>query len=136
MLVATLVKPTARWLIARIRRRAREQAPSAIVLPIEELLAQEFLEAAATSPLDDPDAGLQRETADELAGRSMVRTVIIIGALAALIAVSAWAITTVIRRRRLSEAAESQAISEPVAIPVEVPVEEPEEAVALGTPIE
>jgi hypothetical protein len=127
VLLATLVKPTARWMVARWRRRAREYPASAIAIPVQELI-----ETALIEELASPAADLQSsaEIAEEVAGRSLARTLLIAGAVAAVVAVSTLAVAALIRRRREAQS------SEWVAVPVDAPVEEAEEAVAQESSID
>lgn len=130
VLMATLVKPVVRRMVARWRRRARESAATTIGIPVQGLL-----EMALIEELTPPAADLQpspAETPEQLAGRGMIRTVLIAGAVVTVIAVAAVAIGAMIRRRR--EAREAQAEgSEWVAVPVDASAEE---AVAQGTLVE
>ena len=127
VLVATLVRPVVRRLIARTRRRAREHPASPLMIPVEGLLETALMAELATSKASREPA--PDETIEELADRGMVQTVLIAGALAAAIAVVALAVVIIVRRRR-SQAPEPEADeTDWVAVPVEVPDEELEEVV-------
>ena len=123
VLVATLLKPMLRRSIARWRREARESAEATIVIP-----AQELLETVLSAQLESEASSLQPtpEEVGNVAGRSILRTVLILGAVAALTAASAFAIAALRRRRRAAVTLEPEATKEPVAVPVEVPTEESE----------
>jgi hypothetical protein len=126
VLMATLVTPVARRLVAGWRRRAQESAATTIGIPVQELLETALIEELAAPGADlQPSAAA---TAGQAAGRSMIRTMIIAGAVVAVTAGAAVAIATLIRRRR--EAHEAQAKgSERVAVPVDASTREAEEAV-------
>ena len=88
------------------------------------LSAQLGSEASSPQPTSD-------EAAD-VAGRSILRTVLILGAVAVLTAASAFAIVALRRRRRAAVTLAPEATKEPVAVPVEVPAEESETVDTLG----
>lgn len=125
VLVATLVKPMARWMIARWRRRARDYAEETIILPAQELLG------SALSPqpvlLDPSLPPVNGQDIDELKGRGLLRTVLIVGVVAAIAATVIWALVS-LRRRRSATASQPQAAGEPAAPTSEAPVRDPEEA--------
>ena len=133
MLMATLVKPVVRFMVGRWRKRARESVPTAISLPVQQLIETALVEELSLSgdELKTPPAG----TLEDPAGSGAFRRVIVAGSVLVAIAVLVAVIATTIRRRR--EAREAQAEGrDRVAIPVEVPTEkteEAEEAVAHGT---
>ncbi len=134
VLAVTLVRPVARRLIAKARRRAREHPASALMIP-----AQELLETALLAELSASEAGLEPmpdETRDELADRHMVRTVLLVGALAVALAAAALAIATVVRRRRSHTPEPETDANDWVAVPVEVPAEESGEAIVSEAPID
>ena len=133
VLMATLVKPLVRRMVARWRRRARESAATTIGIPVQGLLETALMEELA-APAADLRPSLA-ETPEQLAGRGMMRTLLIAGAVVAVIAVAAVTIAAMIRRRRESREAQAEG-SEWVAVPVDASIEEAEEAVAQGTPIE
>ncbi len=131
VLVATLVRPVARRLIARTRRRAREHPASPLMIPVEELLETALIaELAASKAGREPTPD---ETIEEFTDRGMVRTVLIAGALAAALIAVAVAAVTIVRRRRSQAPAPEADETEWVAVPVEAPAEEPEEAVVPET---
>lgn len=133
VLMATLLKPVARRMVGRWRTRTRESAATAIGIPVQELF-----ETALIEELVAPATGLEPspvETPEQLAGRGVIRTMFIAGALIALTALAAVAIAALIRRRR--EAREAQAEgADWVAVPVEGSIKEAEEAVAQEALIE
>ena len=115
VLAATLVKPVARWMIARWRRRARDYAEETIILP-----AQELLGSALPRQLALLDPGLPPAK-----GRGLLRTVLIVGVVTAIAAAGIWALVS-LRRRRSATVSQPQAAGEPVAPTIEVPVRDPE----------
>jgi len=133
VLMATLVKPVARRMVARWRRRAQESAATTIGIPVQELLETALIEELAVPAADRQPS--PAETAEQLAGRGVIRTMLIAGAVVTVIAGAAVAIAALIRRRR--EAHEAQAEeSEWVAVPVDASIEEAEETVAQEALIE
>ncbi len=133
VLVATLMKPMLRWSIGRWRRQANEYARSTIVIPVHKLL-----EAAIPAQLVATEARLEStsEEADTVAGRDMLRTVLVVGSVAVVVAVSVSVIAAVVRRRRTPVTPVPKAAIEPVAVPVEVSTAGPEEADSPETPRE
>ena len=133
VLMATLVRPVVRRMVARWRRRAQESAATTIGIPVQELLEAALIEELAPANMDlQPSPA---ESPEQLARRGMLPTVLLAGAVVSVIAIAAVAIGVMIRRRR--EAREAQAeSSEWVAVPMDVPIEEAEEAVAQGTSTE
>lgn len=127
VLVATLLKPMLRRSIARWRREARESAEATIVIPAHELL-ETVLAARLGSEALSPQA--TPEELGDVAGRSNLWTVLILGTVAALTAASVIAIAALRRRRRAALTHEPQPAKELVAVPVEVPSGEAE---TLGT---
>ena len=126
VLMATLVKPVVRRMVARWRRRAQE-SPATIGIAVQELLEAALIEELGASAADlQPSPG---EAAEELAGRGTVRTMLIVGVVVAVIAGTAVAIAALIRRRREAQEAQAEG-SEWVAVPVEAAPEEAEETVA------
>jgi hypothetical protein len=117
VLAATLVKPMARWMIARWRRRARDYAEETIILP-----AQELLGSALPLRLALLDPGLPPAK-----GRGILHTVLIVGVVAAIAAAGIWALVS-LRRRRSATVSQPQAAGDPVALAIEVPLHDPEEA--------
>ena len=117
ILVATLMKPMTRWMIARWRRRAREYAEETFVMPAQELfettIAPHLVAAEATEQVVEADIA---EVIEELGGRSTRRTLLIIAAIAAA-ATAAVIIVAEIRRRR--EAAALADAKEAVTIPID-----------------
>ncbi len=133
VLMATLVKPVVRRMVARWRRRAQESAATTIGIPVQELL-----ETALIAELAVPAADLQlspAETSEQLAGRGMSRTMLIAGAVVAVIAGAAVAITALVRHRHEAHEAQAEG-SEWVAVPVDASIEEAEEAEAQEALIE
>jgi hypothetical protein len=123
VLVATLVKPVARRVITRWRRRARDYAEEAIILPAQELLGSALPpQLALLDPSLRPANG---QDIDELKGRGLLRTVLIVGVVTAIAATVIWALVS-LRRRRSATASQPQAAGGPVAPTIEVPVRDPE----------
>ena len=127
LLLVTLVRPIVRVTVSRWRKRARETAPAAISSPLQELFEAALVEELAPAPID-----LEPPTAEDVmdeAGRSTLRTMLIMGGLLTVVSVSASVIVTLIRRRR-----QAQAEQEWVAVPVEgeakEAIAEAEEAIA------
>jgi hypothetical protein len=129
ILVATLVKPMTRWMIARARRNTREFAAATVVIPV-----QEFFEGTVAPRMMAKDAALPvEETIEEVAEQSALRTVLIVGAAGAVIVGTIAVVATIVRRRRRAAAeatgaSGSEDATEWVAVPVEQPSEEPEPA--------
>jgi hypothetical protein len=123
VLAATLVKPVARWMIARWRRRARDYAEETFILPAQELLGSALPRQLALLDPSLPPANGQ--DIDELKGRGSLRTLLIVGAVAAIAAAGIWALVS-LRRRRSATASQPQAAGGPVAPTIEVPVRDPE----------
>jgi hypothetical protein len=97
VLRATLVKPMARWLIARWKRRARTYTEEAIILPAHERLASALPpQLALLDPSLLPASG---QAIDELPGRGLLRTVVIVGAVAAIAAAVIFGLVSLRRRR-------------------------------------
>lgn len=112
MVMATLVRPVVRLAVARWRKRARETAPAAISLPMQQLV-----EAALIEELSPPPVELEAaETGEPLepAGDRNLRTLIIMGGVLTVVSASMAVAVTVIRRRR-----EAARRAKRVAIPVE-----------------
>jgi len=127
VLMATLVKPVVRRMLAQWRKRAQESPAATIGVPMEGLLEAALLEelAGAAEVAESPPA----EILEEAAGRGAVRTIALVGIVVALTTGIAWAIATLVRRRR--EAAEAQAQDpEWVAVPVDASSPATEEASA------
>jgi hypothetical protein len=133
IVVATLVRPVARRLIAKARRQAREHPIAPLMVPAEGLLETALLAELGASAVDEviAEPGVSPdESIEELAGRSTVRTLLVMAVVAAAVAASAWAIAMVVRRRRAARATEQQeAERDWVGIPIETPADEPVEAV-------
>lgn len=144
-LMVTLVRPIVRLTVSRWRKRAREAAPAVISLPVQELFEAALIEELSPlvvepAPLADPGPSADAETLADLetlaqdmvveaAGRSTLRAVVIGGGLIAVIAISAVAIRSLIRRRRANRGL--------VAVPVESEAAEAiEEAEAIATAAE
>lgn len=127
ILVATLIRPVARRLISRARRRAREHPAAPLAIPAEELLEAALLAELGASA---PDADVPPpETLDEVDGRSVVRMLVLVGVVAIAASSAAFAVATVIRRRRARAAARAKEPREVVAITVEEGAAEAAEAV-------
>jgi hypothetical protein len=127
ILVATLLKPIARRIIATWRRRARDYADETFIIP-----AQELLETALAPQLLLADSSLPAADAEaigETGGRSVLRTLVIVGALATIVAATVVAVGYV-RRRRAEVASQPEAAQEVVAVPIEASEEESEEVVS------
>lgn len=135
ILVATLVRPVTRRLIARTRRRAREHPVAPLMIPVEELFETTLLAELGASLAGIPEADVEVtseeavETIEEIAGRSTIRTLLLLGLLAAAVTSAAWAAATIVRRRRQARTSEQKTgQDERVAIPVETPSDESVEA--------
>jgi hypothetical protein len=135
ILVATLIRPVARRLIARTRRRAREHPVAPLMIPAEELFETALLAELGASLAGSSEADIEVtseeavETIEEIAGRSTVRTLLLLGLLAAAVASAAWAVATIVRRRRQARTSEHKTgQDEWVAVPVDTPSDEPVEA--------
>ena len=126
VLMATLVKPVVRRMVARWRRRAQASAATTVGIPVQQLI-----ETALIDELAPPAADLRpstAETPEQLVDRGMMRAVLIAGALGTVIAVLVVAIAAVSRRRRKARETRPEE-SERVAVPVDMSIEEAEEAV-------
>jgi uncharacterized protein (DUF2062 family) len=112
MLMATLVKPMVRLAVARWRKRAREAAPEAISLPMQQLVEAALVQelSPALAELEMAEAGEPLESA----GNGTLRTAIIMGGVLTVVSASMAVAVTVIRRRR-----EAARRARRVAIPVE-----------------
>ena len=121
LLMVTLIRPVVRLMVRRWRKQAQESPAATIGIPVQELVEAALIEELAPLAIElEPSL---EETVEELAGRSMIRTLFIAGIAIALTAGAAIAIATVIRRQR-----EGQKGSEWVAVPVGGTPEEVEEA--------
>ncbi len=125
VLVATLLKPMLRRSVARWRKEARASAEATIVIPARELLSAQLAPEASGPQLMSDEAA-------DVAGRSILGTVLVLGAVAALAVASALAIAALRRRRRSAITREPEVRKELVAVPVEVPAEESEAVETLG----
>ena len=125
VLVATLVKPTARWMIARWRKRARDYAEETIILPAQELLGSALSPQLAL--LDPSLPPVNGQDIDELKGRGLLRTVLIVGAVAVIAAAATWALV-LLRRRRSMTGWQPPVAGEPVAPAIEALAHDPEPA--------
>ena len=126
VLMVTLVKPVVRRMVARWRRQARESAAATIGVPMQELFEIALVEELAP-PGPDLESDLL-EDSEELTGRSTLRTMLVVVALAATIAVATAAVATLIRRRREARAARTEQ-SEWVAMPVGTATEQVDDRV-------
>ena len=134
-IVALVMKPVARWLIARTRRRATEYAYATVVVP-----AQGFLQTAMPGPVaggGTAEESTLDEAAEELVERDVVRTVFIAGTVIAIVAGCALILAALIRSRRRATTPEPVATPrELVAIPIEVPTDRPAEPLGQRAPSE
>lgn len=134
VLVATLVRPVARRLIARTRRRAREHPASPLLIPVEELLEAALLAELAASRAERepaPDGAGEPaldETREEHAQRGVDPTLLWAGALAAVVVIASVAVVAVVRRRRRRAPQSEADRTDWVAVPVEAPADVPAEA--------
>lgn len=133
VLMATLVKPVVRRMVARWRRRAQESAATTIGIPVQELLEAALIEELVQTDVDLRPSPV--ETPEQLPGRGLLGSLFIVGAVVAVIAVAVVAGAALIRRRREAREAPADG-SEWVAVPVDVSTEETEEAVAEEALIE
>ena len=142
VLVATLVRPAARRLIARARRRAREHPASPLLIPVEELLETALMaELAATRAEREPALDGAREPALDESGEehaergTLVPTLLRAGALAAVVAIATVATVAVVRRRRARASQSGAGKTDWVAVPVEAPPDAPAEAEGVDAPM-
>jgi hypothetical protein len=70
------------------------------------------------------------DSIDEIAGRSLLRTAVMVGALATIVAATILTVAYV-RRRRAEAASQPEDAQELVAVPIEVSEEGSEEAIGL-----
>ena len=137
VLTVTLVRPIVRRMLARTRRWAREHPVSPLMIPAQELLETALLaELAATDPSGLPAL---EDVTEEVAGGSTLRTLLLVGALATVISVTASVGVTLIRRRRKARTPEPENPQrEWVAVPVdgsaEATVDAEVPAAELSTP--
>lgn len=142
VLMFTLVRPIVRLSVSRWRKRARAAAPAVISGPMQELFEAALIEELSPpvvelEPLADvePPADLEAladEVIADVTGRSVVRTLVIAGGLITVIAISAVAARTLVRRRRAA-----RADRELVAVPVGAEAAEAiEEAEAIAASVE
>jgi hypothetical protein len=124
VLMATLIKPMVKLTVSRWRRRAQESAATTVGIPVQELLEAALIEELAGPGVDA--AEVVDEVIDEPAGRSLVRMVVITGALVVLSVGVSVTISRLIRRRREAQAAHEREL---VAIPVDASGEEATESV-------
>ncbi|MEX1295519.1 MAG: hypothetical protein AB1Z67_05035 [Candidatus Limnocylindrales bacterium] len=111
VLMVTLIKPVAHLMVSRWRKQVQESPAAAMGLPV-----QEMFETALLEELGATSAGLEAPAAKALdleEGRSVIRTLIVVGALVALSTAAAVVITRLIRRRQRADEGEW------VAVPVE-----------------
>ena len=134
-IVALLVKPVMRWLVARTRRRASERAHTTIVIPAQALLHTALPAQLTGMPsMGDPIFG---QITDELGGREVRRAVVIAGSVALATAGIALAVAVLKRRRRhVDPSMADTPVEELVAIPVARPTGGSDEAVVPGAPME
>ena len=128
-LMATLIKPMVRLTVRRWRKRAEESPATTIGIPVQELVEAALIEELAPSlaaPLAELE-GSSQEVVEELAGRSAMRTLLIVATAAAVTAGVAVAVARLVQRRRAARAAEAKD-SDWVAVAVEDAAEEVEEA--------
>ena len=119
-IVATMLKPVRRWLTARLRTEATQYAEAMIAARAQELWSTTGLGSLAAPETDTPMT--PDDTAEDRDRRDVMRTALIAGAVAALMASLAIAIVAVARsRRRERHPQPAEATIVPVAMPVEVP---------------
>jgi len=134
VLVATLVRPLARRLIARTRRRAREHPVSPLLVPVEELLETALMAELAASRAERepaPDGAVELaldESGEERAERVTPSTLLLAGALAAVVTISTVTVVAIVRRRRARVPQPGADRTDWVAVPVEAPADVPTEA--------
>jgi hypothetical protein len=120
ILMVTLIKPVVRLMVSRWRRQVQESPAAAMGLPVQELLETALLEelGANTAEIDAEETA--EATVELQQGRSTIRTLLFVGALAAMSTGMAVVVTRLIRRRREAQKAEEREL---VAVPVETTAE-------------
>lgn len=113
VLMVTLVKPVAHLMVSRWRKQVEESPAAAMGLPVQEMLESALLEELGATAVD-PEAPAA-ETIELVEGRSIIRTLLVVGALVALSTGVAVAVSRLIRRRR----AQGAEADEWVAVPVD-----------------
>jgi hypothetical protein len=105
------------------------------MIPAEELFEAALLAELGASLTGTPEADIEVtseeavEIIEEIAGRSTVRTLLFLGLLAAAVTSAAWAVATIVRRRRQARtSAQKTGQDEWVAVPVDTSSDEPVEA--------
>ena len=116
VLMATLLKPMARLMIGRWRRRIQESPAAAIGAQVEELFEAALVEELAPAIAKATPAEIDEITdvAATSEGRSTFRMLLLAGFVIGLTAATAYGITGLVKRRRQAQAAERELVAVPI----------------------